>query len=309
MKNKILLSIVIILLPIAVISFLHKETNFNLSKKEEKELPLVKNYTLKVLNPDETITEMDLEEYVIGVVAGEMPASFEKEALKAQAVASRTYAMYKKSLNNEYDVMTTTADQVYLNQNQMQEKWQDEYSKYYNKIKEAVEETKNMVVKHDNQVIKSYYFAMSNGYTEDAINVFKEKQDYLVSVESEGENEISANVIKTIMISKTEFCNKLGINCFNIEIKDINYSASGRINSLIINNQSFSGVEVRNLLNLRSTDFVINIKDNDTLEITTNGYGHGVGMSQYGADAMAKSGASYDQILTHYYKDTEVTEI
>ena len=199
MKNKILLSIVIILLPIAVISFLHKETNFNLSKKEEKELPLVKNYTLKVLNPDETITEMDLEEYVIGVVAGEMPASFEKEALKAQAVASRTYAMYKKSLNNEYDVMTTTADQVYLNQNQMQEKWQDEYSKYYNKIKEAVEETKNMVVKHDNQVIKSYYFAMSNGYTEDAINVFKEKQDYLVSVESEGENEISANVIKTII--------------------------------------------------------------------------------------------------------------
>ncbi len=305
MKNKVLLSIVIILLPIAVISFFKKETNFNLPKTS-KSAPVEKSYTIKLQNGD-NIESLNLEDYVIGVVAGEMPASFELEALKAQAVASRTYAMYKKSLNQDYDVLATTADQVYLTLEQMQEKWQNEYSKYLEKIKLAVSQTKNEVIKYDNQIIKSYYFAMSNGYTEDCLNVFKEKQDYLVSVES-AEESSAANSIKTITMNKEEFCQKLNISCESIDIKNIEYSSSGRINSLVINNQEFEGTQVRQLLGLRSTDFVIK-QNGDFLEITTSGYGHGVGMSQYGANAMAKNGANYKDILTHYYKDVTISEI
>ncbi len=307
MKNKILLSIVIILLPIAVISFFNTETNFNLPETKQAPQEEEKHYTVKLQLSDKT-EELDLEDYVVGVVAGEMPASFEMEALKAQAVASRTYVMYKKSLNQDYDVMATTADQVYLTQEQMQTKWHDEYSQYLEKIKQAVSATKNQVIKYNDEIIKSYYFAMSNGYTEDCANVFNETQDYLVSVESAGENTISPNTIQITTFSKNDFCQKLNLNCASIIIKDINYSSSGRINSLSINNQTFSGTQVRSLLGLRSTDFIIKVKDSE-VEITTNGYGHGVGMSQYGANVMAKNGSNYQEILTHYYKNVTITKI
>ncbi len=296
------------MLPFAVISFFKKETNFKLAEKKEEEKQPEVNYQIKLQNENGEITNLDLEEYVIGVVAGEMPASFEPEALKAQAIASRTYAMYKKSLNQEYDVLATTADQVYLTLEQMQEKWQNDYEEYYNKIKEAVYQTKNQVLKYNNEIIKSYYFAMSNGYTEEAVNVFNESQDYLVSVESKGEEEISDNVIKTMSMSKTEFCQKLNIECQNIKITDINYSTSGRINNLKINNIQFLGTKLRSLLNLRSTDFQIEVAGNEVL-ITTKGYGHGVGMSQYGANAMAKNGSSYEEILKHYYQNVTINQI
>lgn len=302
MKNKILLSIVIILLPIAVISFFKKETNFNLPKSEKKETE--KNYTIKLQTDNEVLT-LGLEEYVIGVVAGEMPASFEEEALKAQAIASRTYAMYKKNLNNNYDVKATTADQVYLTNEQMQDKWQGDYAKYLNKIKQAVDSTKNEVIKYHNEIIKSYYFAMSNGKTEDAINVFNEQQDYLVSVESA---EDSRNLIQTTNLTKEEFCQKLNIDCQKIQIGIINYSDSGRVKDITINNKTFLGTEMRNLLGLRSTDFTLKVNDNE-IEITTKGYGHGVGMSQYGANEMAKNGANYQEILKHYYKNVEIAKI
>ncbi len=296
------------MLPLAVISFFKKETNFKLAEKKEEVKQSEVSYQIKLQNENGEITNLDLEKYVIGVVAGEMPASFELEALKAQAIASRTYAMYKKSLNQEYDVLATTADQVYLTLEQMQEKWQNDYEEYYNKIKEAVYQTRNLVLKYNNEIIKSYYFAMSNGYTEEAVNVFNESQDYLVSVESKGEEEISDNVIKTISMSKTEFCQKLNIECQNIKITDINYSISGRINNLKINNTQFLGTKLRSLLNLRSTDFQIEVADNEVL-ITTKGYGHGVGMSQYGANAMAKNGSSYEEILKHYYQNVTINQI
>ena len=304
MKNKILLSIALILLPFAVISFLSKKTNFNLPKKVEKSPEVVE--TIK-LNDNGTITQLNLEDYVVGVIAGEMPASFELEALKAQAVASRTYAIYKRNQNNYYDVLPTTADQVYLTTDQMQQKWQDSYQKYYSKIQQAVLETQNQILKYNDEVIKAYYFAMSNGYTEDAVNVFNETQNYLTSVESKGEEQVAQNLITTINYSQEEFCQKLSISCSSIKISNIKKSSSGRVLSLMINDQEFLGTKIRSLLNLRSTDFVINVKD--TVEITTKGYGHGVGMSQYGANAMAKEGATYEEILKHYYQDVTISPI
>lgn len=311
MNIKKILSFIIII-SLAVISFYKIETNFNLpqssNKSENKTNSSSKSHTLKVLDTDNKIVTMSLEEYVIGVVAAEMPASFELEALKAQAVASRTYAMYKKSLNNEYDVTTTISDQAYINEEQMQAKWNESFEKYYNKIKQAVNETKNQIITYQDQAIKAYYFSMSNGYTEDAINVFNASEDYLVSVESVDEATATTSTYKTINIPKEEFCNKLNIECQNIIVSNINKSSTGRINSLNVNGKEFSGTEFRQKLSLRSTDFTITINDNQIV-ITTNGYGHGVGMSQYGANALAKKGQNYQEILTHYYQKVQINKI
>lgn len=302
LKNKILIGIIIILLPFAVISFNKNKTNFNLLKNKTVEEK--KDLTIRLKTNSEEVVELDLEDYVIGVVAGEMPASFEQEALKAQAVASRTYAMYKKGQDNDYDVLVTTSDQVYLNEEQMKEKWPEGYDKYYNKIKEAVIATKGQVLNYNNEIIPAYYFSMSNGYTENSQAVFNEQKDYLVSVES----NIEEPVFKTIRFSKEEFCSKLNISCDTIHIGDIKYTSSKRVESIIINDKKFSGVEIRKLLDLRSTDFTIEPNEEE-IQITTNGYGHGVGMSQYGANAMAKNGSSYQDILKHYYQNTEINNL
>ena len=304
MKNKNLLIIVLLLLPIAVVSFLKKETNFNLKKNSKNNI----SYTINIKLNDGTTEELDLENYVIGVVAGEMPASFELEALKAQAIAARTYALFKKEHTSEQKITITTNDQVYLNDDQMRKKWQDDYNLYYNRVKSAVYDTKNMVLKYQNELIKPYYFSMSNGYTEDATYVFNESKEYLVSVDSLNEDEITDNISKTVVIHKNEFCKKLQISCDKIELSNIKKSASGRVYSLSINNKEFLGTDIRKLLELRSTDFNIVINDED-LYITTKGYGHGVGMSQYGANAMAKRGKKYYEILEHYYKGTKIDNL
>ena len=166
MKNKILLIVVVILSIVAISSFKKETAYFNNEKNTE-----VKNEEIKLAIKDTStgnITNIDLEEYVIGVIAGEMPASFEMEALKAQAIASRTYAIYKmKSSKGTYDLVTDKSNQVYITKDAMQENWQNNYEYYYNKIKKAVDETKGLVMTYDKDVILSMYFAKSNGKIED----------------------------------------------------------------------------------------------------------------------------------------------
>lgn len=300
MKNIYLLIAVIILSIIGFISSFKKETTY--FNKENKELEV----TIK--NQEEgTIETLDLEEYIIGVVAGEMPASFEDEALKAQAIAARSYALNKiKSTNKEYDLLTDITNQVYITKEEMQEKWQDEYEKYYDKIKKAVEDTKNLVMMYDGEVISAYYFAMSNGKTEDVSLVFGENIDYLVSVDSSWDENVK-NFMVTNEIEKEEFCEKLDISCEEIKIEEIKRTDSNRVDTIKINGKEYKGTKIRALLNLRSTDFDIEIKE--SINITTRGYGHGVGMSQYGANEMAKNGATYEEILKYYYKDINLTKI
>lgn len=301
MKNKILVLITLILVPIAVISFRKNETNFNLPKKDEV---LVK---LKNVDNNE-VTNILLEEYVIGVVAAEMPASFNEEALKAQAIAARTYAYYKIIHNNgDYDLVTDISDQGYITKEEMQEKWKADYNYYYEKIKNAVKETENEIITYNDEVILSYYFAMSNGYTEDSSLVFEE-EPYLESVESSWDNDTLNNYQVDTTFNKEDFCNLLNIKCQNITIGKITRSKTNRVNTIVINNQEFDGTEFRHLLGLRSTDFNITI-ENNVINITTFGYGHGVGMSQYGANGMAKEGYKYQEIINYYYKDTEISKI
>ena len=146
---------------------------------------------------------------------------------------------------------------------------------------------------------------MSNGYTESSITVFNEDLPYLDIIPSTYDNETLNNFSTTITLTKEEFCSKLSISCSNVTISNIQKDNSNRIESLIINNQKFLGTTIRTLLNLKSTDFTINLQNNE-VTITTKGYGHGVGMSQYGANGMAAAGKNYTEILNYYYKNIKI---
>lgn len=291
--NKILLIIVVILSFLAIGSFKEETTSFNIKEKEAVMLA-VKN--------EEGIEKIDLEEYVLGVVAGEMPASFHEEALKAQAISARTYAVYKmKHSKTNYDVVTDITNQVYITTDKMKSIWKENYQTYYEKIKKAVSSTQDLIMTYDNEVICSMYFSSTNGYTEDASLVFGTNQEYLKSVSSP---ETSNEVIK--VFSKNEFCEKLNIACNEIKISNIEKSSTGRINSIVINNKTFKGTELRNLLGLRSTD--ISVETSENITITTKGYGHGVGMSQYGANTLANNGQTYEEILKYYYQNINIVK-
>ena len=174
------------------------------------------------------------------------------------------------------------------------------YDKYFKKIQEAVRETENLVIKRDNKILRTYYFSMSNGNTENSLAVFNENT--FESVSSSLEQKLS-NYLKTVTFTKNELCKLLKLD--DINIQNIKRNETNHVDKIIINNKEFTGVEFRKLLNLRSTDFTIK-QDNDNYIITTKGYGHGVGMSQYGANGMAKNGYDYKQILAYYYKNVSI---
>lgn len=300
MKNKILLEVIIVLSVVYYfIGSNQNDTSFFVPPSTEVR---VKDTSTSQINT------YPVEEYVLGVVAGEMPASFEEEALKAQAIAARTFAYYKLATSGEnYDLTNDTTSQVHITKEQMQEYWGDNFDIYYAKIKKAVSDTKDMVMTYNNEVISAYYYSMSNGYTENAEAVFGTGKDYLKSVESKADMQNKDFEVTKIM-SQEEFCQKLNVDCSaGIIISDIQRSNTGRVNTIIINNQSFVGTQVRSLLDLRSTDFEINV-DND-VNIKTKGFGHGVGMSQYGAQYMAQDNKTYDEILKHYYTGITIDNI
>ena len=272
-------------------------------KKEEKNKQDVNIKKVDIIYNDK-ISNMDLEEYVVGVVACEMPASFDIEALKAMAVSARSFALYKVTTNSNYKLSTTTKDQCYISVDKMKSKWGSSFDKNYNKIKSAVSDTENQYMTYNDKVIIAFYFSISNGYTENCENVFSQKLDYLKSVDSSWDKEYSYKE-KTIKISVKEFLNKLDIDSNSIDDIKIDRSKTNRISNIRINNKSFKGTKFRSLLGLRSTDFDIDINNNEVI-ITTRGYGHGVGLSQYGANAMAKKGYKYEEILKYYYTGVDI---
>ena len=262
------------------------------------------NKVVKV-NKDSNIYEMNIEEYLIGVVGCEMPALFEEEALKAGTVAARTYLLNKLENNENYIISSTTNDQCYSDENELKEKWGDNYSKYRSKIEKAVNETKGEYMTYNGEIIKAFYFSTSNGKTENVQNVFGEKLDYLVSVDSNYDKN-TTQFNKNIEITKSDFLKKLNLSeSKEIKITNITKNETNRIDEITINDHKFKGTEIRALLNLRSTDFEITINE-DKIKITTKGYGHGVGMSQYGANELAKIGYNYEEILKHYYTGIEL---
>lgn len=296
MKNKILLAVVIILIPIVVISFRLK-TNFNIDE-ESKEKEIEEIY----VNYDGN--KLLLDDYVYNVVAAEMPASFEDNAIKAQILATRTYTLNKIVANKDF-VFTKTL-QAFNTEEELKNKWQDDYEKYSNKIKELIKETKDEIITYNGKPIEAYYFSMSNGKTTTAQAVFGSNKDYLQEIDSSLESSLNNFSVKK-NIPLVEFCKILKIEA-PIVIENINRDTSNRVTEITINNKTYKGTEIRTKFNLRSTDFTFNILENEVIA-TTNGYGHGVGMSQYGANLMAKEGYNYQDIIKKYYTGVEISKI
>lgn len=306
MKKILLLTLTIILIPLFIIGLTNRNEILNKIK-----YGFYSNRTIKVKkSKTNEIVSVPIEEYVIGVVAGEVPASFDLEALKAQAVASRTYVLeHKQRSKTNYDVMDNTQNQVYINYEDMKNKWKNNYDENLNKITNAVNSTKGEVLLYDNNLIDAMFFSTSNGYTENSENVFSSKKPYLVSVPSPWDKQESPVFKTTSLISKKEFLFNLGLPDSNeINISDVKTTNTKRVISLNINGKNFKGSEIKSIFNLRSTSFSIEIKE-DKVNFIVNGFGHGVGMSQYGANGMAKEGYDYKDILKYYYKNCEIKKI
>lgn len=257
------------------------------------------------------VKTVPLEDYVTAVVLGEMPAEFEPEALKAQAVVARTFTCKKveNAKHTQADVCTDPgccqaycAVEDYLAAGGTQ--------RAVEKVSRAVADTEGLVLMYDRALIEATYFSCSGGRTEDALAVWGTQVPYLQSVESPGE-EKAAYFTDTVSFSAEEFCQRLGIRCTGSPgswIGQITYTQGGGVDRVQIGQQLFTGLQLRQLLQLRSTAFVIT-GAGDRVIITTKGFGHRVGMSQYGAEAMAVKGADFAQILSHYFQGTTLTDL
>ncbi len=283
--------------------------------------------TLRMYNLyTETVDEIDIEEYVKGVVMGEMPLEFDLEALKAQAICSRTYAYYFK-MGYATSTYAKEHNADIASSHLYAQEWipPDKYSEktgtgakaeeYLKKLNTAVESTKGQIITFDGKPIVAYFHASSGGQTEDAANVFNINVSYLKSVSSPGEEggygytDEKTYTYKEF-IEKINSAYKTGLTVNNIEskLKVISRTASGRVDKIQLGNVTITGVQLRTALSLRSTNLTIKVSAN-TVTIDTIGYGHGVGMSQFGANYMAKNGAKYNEIIKHYFTGVQIEQI
>ena len=304
MKKIILIILAIIFIPYIIVSLFIRTDDVKFYYKEGMNVRVKREQT-------NTIEVVPFEDYVVGVLAGEMPVNFELEALKAQAVAARTYVMKKMSdnRNQDYDIVDTVQNQVYISDEELKDKWQDKYQELINKVKTAVLETKGEYLSYNGKVIEAFFFSTSVGKTENSEEVFKESLPYLRSVDSTWDEEVSPVFNDSKEYSLQEFFERLNLKYSDqINVEVLNTTSTGRIKNIKINDKKFTGSEVYKNLNLRSTFFEINQVGSNVI-INTKGYGHGVGMSQYGALAMAKKGYKYDEILKYYYQNVQIEKI
>lgn len=304
MKKFILLTVLIIFLPYLIV-------NIFINEKEVK-FDYNNSLLVRVKREKKNIIEyIYLEDYITGVLAGELPFSFSDEAFKAQAVAARSYVLKKMEYNidKEYDVLDSTSDQVYLDNDYLKSIWQDDYIEKINRLKKIVIETNGEYLTYNGTIIDAFFFSTSVGYTENSEDVFVNKVPYLRSVKSTWDENISP-VFKSIKkLNIYEFYLKLGLS-YNekLDIDIVETTSTGRIKFLKINNVLFSGVDIRNLLELKSNYFTI-VQNDDEITIYNKGYGHGVGLSQYGAEAMSRMGFNYEEILKYYYQGVILEKI
>ncbi|WP_338751969.1 stage II sporulation protein D [Bacillus sp. FJAT-52991] len=260
------------------------------------------------------IENFPLEQYVAGVVAAEMPAEFEKEALKAQALTARTFIIKhmtngKTVSKGQAHVTDTVNHQVFKTKDELKKIWGNDFSWKWKKINEAVKETKGEIITHDGAPITASFFSTSNGYTENSEDYWGQPLPYLKSVKSPWD-EHSPKYRTQLQLPLSEFERKLGVSINEgQEAGTIMERTSGqRIAKVKIGNKELSGREVREKLQLPSSDFSWIVKDDEVI-ISTKGYGHGVGMSQYGANGMAKEGKNHQQIIHHYYQKIKIDKV
>jgi len=261
------------------------------------------NYKFIDLNRSSGIIErLKMEDYIFGVVSAEMPAIFHEESLKAQAVIARTYA--SKRLSRGLKIKDYNATQIFRDRQYLKEIWGDNYDNYRKKIKKAIRDTRNQVLMFDGDYIDAYYHLASNGKTEDSKNVLKLAYPYLVSVSSDFENDngyVSRRIVPNSYLSKLL---NMEINK-NIPVEILVRTIGHRVQYVKFGDKVFDGLILARRLGLNSNDFTVSIEDDYTIFIT-RGHGHGLGLSKYGAEGMAKSGYNYRQILDHYYPNTYI---
>lgn len=283
-------------------------------KNEAENMNSQKNDVFQVyIKEKDEVVELSALDYITGVVASEMPAVYDEEALKAQAVASYTYAYYirERSINNPDSSIKgahisdqSTAHQAYRSQETLKELWGSDFDKYYNKVRSAVSEVVGKLIVYEDEPIMAAFHAMSWGQTENCKNVWGGEVSYLVSVDSSGD-EASSGFINTFTFSEQTFKNTLSITDSVVTIGETTHTQAGMVDTITINGQEYSGMKIRSLFSLASPCFTLE-EQNGRFIFTTKGKGHGVGLSQNGANALAQQGYSWEEILLHYYQDVSI---
>lgn len=258
------------------------------------------------------IVTMDEEDYIVGVVAAEMPADFESEALKAQALAARTYLKGKNgcAAHPGADICTSSAHcQAYKSTEKLKEQWGSAFGEKFKKISDAVAATSGKIITYDGKPISAVFHSTSSGNTENSEDVWEKPVPYLKSVSSnfdsdspkyESQKRYSWDEFQKIIKSADEKVD------FDLGIGGVETSRGGAIKKISVGGVDFKGTKIRELFALNSANFSIDIIDGEVI-FTVHGYGHGVGMSQYGANFMAKSGKKFDEIIKHYYTGVKIT--
>lgn len=271
------------------------------------------------LSSSNTIETVPLEAYVRGVVAAEMPMEFELEALKAQAIAARTYIV-RRMMKGDYSDMSlpgavvtdSVQHQAYISEEALAKKWSwFDRGRNLDKLNRAVNETAGLVATYQGEPIQAVFFSTSNGYTENSEEYWSEPVPYLRSVASPWDAEESPKYKETVTLSAEEVAEQLGLPDAQAvmtggeSVQVLTQTTGQRIASIRIAGQTFTGREVREKLGLRSSHFDWTWRDGEAV-ITTYGYGHGVGMSQYGANGMAREGKRAEDILRYYYQGIQI---
>lgn len=304
---------------------------YNETNKKEEEIEKTKEYITKLpvkkirvkITSTGEIREMDINDYLIGVVPSEMPPSHEIEALKAQAIVARTYAYEKMSRNphSDCDICDNASHcQAYYDIDRIIQVWKnrgfsDELrAEYLEKVKNAVYSTENIVVTYSGNLIKAYFHANSGGKTEDVSAIWgKQNIPYLVAVESKGEEahqfyksevDLTISQLEEKLTAKTSKPCRAGSLTDNL-VKVLSYTKSGRVDLVDIAGNIYTANELRTALGLKSTNFTVKYED-EKIKFNVTGYGHGIGMSQTGANFYAKSGMDAEGIIKHYYTGVEL---
>lgn len=273
------------------------------------------------VNVNGTLVKMNLEDYVFDVVAAEMPASFAPEALKAQAIAARTYVIRKilsggcSSMKGADVCSKSNHCQAFSTEEQRRSRWKGDYDTYTAKLRQAVDATAGEILTYNDEPILMLYHASSYGYTEDVEKVYSQALPYLRSVSSP--EEAVDKVTTREEYSRAYFAKavnaaypKAGLQAAKLQtqVAVVSRYDSGRVKSVRVGSVTISGNDLRHVIEMRSTNFEFSF-DNYSVVLTTRGYGHGVGMSQTGADVMAKEGSSYQDILFHYYTGVQLVNL
>lgn len=267
---------------------------------------IVNSINVTINRSNGSVINLELEEYLVGVVGSEMPASFNEQALMSQAIIARTYAL--KALQNGKTLTDTSSTQTYKDNGELRALWGGSFDYYYSKVLNAVNSTNGLYLSYGGNYIEAVYHSTSNGTTESSFNVWGNYYPYLVSVDSlyDSSNK-SFEMDKFFSYEDLSSIFQYNIN-FDTNFEVLSKTSGNRVENFKVGENVYNGVYIRSLLGLRSTDFVFN-KSEVGVTITTRGYGHGVGLSQYGANGMANNGYSFYDILYHYYPNVEIVHL